>query len=99
MSELVARASSGTLTSGAPPAAARPAPAAPARGGSFLDSPEFAQKLERRKQLAEAASSPKQAESCGGDAADGAPAGGLSYLELLAEKIAARQQQQQRGAQ
>ena len=62
-------------------------------GGSFLDSPEFAAKLERRKRLAEVpAAANAAAEGAGGGAADG---GGMSYLEQLASKIAARQQQQQ----
>ena len=63
-----------------------------------MDSPEFAQKLERRKMLAEAAP-PSPRHTAGGSVSgaigldDGTTSGGLSYLEMLAERIAARQQQ------
>ena len=50
-----ARASSGTLAPSGSRQAPPPGRTAPlSRSGSFLDSPEFAQKLELRKQLAEA---------------------------------------------
>ena len=91
MSELASRTSSGNLLSAvrnaSPDLQAR---AAPSRSGSFLDSPEFTQKLERRKQLAESQPSPKHATG-GGAAETGTDAGGMSYLDMLAERIAARQ--------
>lgn len=91
MSELASRTSSGNLLSAvrnaSPDLQAR---AAPSRSGSFLDSPEFTQKLERRKQLAESQHSPKHATG-GGAAETGTDAGGMSYLDMLAERIAARQ--------
>ena len=94
MSELVSRSSSGNLTSVVGDAPPNPQTrGAPERSGSFLDSPEFAQKLERRKQLAESQPSPKRATG-GGAAETGTDAGGMSYLDMLAERIAARQGQQ-----
>ena len=103
MGELVSRASSSTLTSGLTSsgsgAAARegapPPPGGPSRSGSFLDSPEFAEKLERRKRLAEKPPSPRHPPTSGsmghGGLGSGVDDGGLSYLEMLAERIAARQ--------
>ena len=92
MSELASRASSGKLTGVACGRVPSHLPARKSSSGSFLESAEFSAQLERRKQLAEAQPSPKGAEGSAAGGADAlSAAGGMSYLEMLAERIAARQ--------
>ena len=90
MSELASRQASGSSGLVAGGSSGRPPPPPPAKSGSFLDSTEFQSKLERRKQMADATE--QEPRQIGGSSTEAIVEDGLSYLDQLAAKIAARQQ-------